>query len=131
MTTSSEASYPTNFPPHHQPRVWLLTNGTSPLAVALTEKLLAHGDLVAAGIPPDAVPFLSSDRDVIGETPDVRGGERYFEDFLRLRRSLVGEGREEAGRRFLVVGEAGGRCASPLSFQSEDPQLDGVSWRCL
>ena len=38
------------FPPHSEPRVWLLTSGRSPVAIALARQLLAHGDLVAAGV---------------------------------------------------------------------------------
>ena len=40
----------TQFPAHSAPRVWLLTSGRSPVAIALARQLLAHGDLVAAGV---------------------------------------------------------------------------------
>ncbi|KAI9822249.1 MAG: hypothetical protein M1832_003072 [Thelocarpon impressellum] len=39
------------FPPHDEPRVWLLTSGSSPLAVALATQLVRHGDCVALGLP--------------------------------------------------------------------------------
>ena len=38
------------FPAHSAPRVWLLTSGRSPVAIALARQLLAHGDMVAAGV---------------------------------------------------------------------------------
>ena len=41
---------PPQFPPHKEPRVWLLTSGRSPIAIALARQLLAHGDRVAAGV---------------------------------------------------------------------------------
>ncbi|KAI9711178.1 MAG: hypothetical protein M1820_002165 [Bogoriella megaspora] len=41
-----------SFPPSNAPRVWLLTSGASPIAVALSRLLLAHGDYVLAGVAP-------------------------------------------------------------------------------
>ncbi|KAF2137331.1 uncharacterized protein K452DRAFT_321881 [Aplosporella prunicola CBS 121167] len=53
----ASASRPTRprsprFPPHNAPRVWFLTNGTSPISIALAEQALDHGDYVVAGVLP-------------------------------------------------------------------------------
>ncbi|TVY27113.1 Retinol dehydrogenase [Lachnellula hyalina] len=49
----SKVQIPTvSFPTHNSPRVWFLTSALSPLAVRLIKHLLAHGDYVAAGLPP-------------------------------------------------------------------------------
>ncbi|KAK2747095.1 hypothetical protein FQN57_002350 [Myotisia sp. PD_48] len=41
------------FPAHDGPRVWLLSSGDCPIGISLTRQLLAHGDYVVVGIPPD------------------------------------------------------------------------------
>ncbi|KAG0648245.1 Oxidoreductase BOA17 [Hyphodiscus hymeniophilus] len=41
-----------SFPTHNSPRVWFMTSALSPLVVRLIKLLLAHGDYVAAGLPP-------------------------------------------------------------------------------
>ncbi|KAL2067792.1 hypothetical protein VTL71DRAFT_15888 [Oculimacula yallundae] len=46
---------PASFPTHNSPRVWFLTSALSPLAVRLMKLLLAHGDYVAAGLPPSEI----------------------------------------------------------------------------
>ncbi|KAL8947501.1 MAG: hypothetical protein Q9222_006220 [Ikaeria aurantiellina] len=46
MTKSTPAS---KFPAHSEPRVWLLTAGKSPIGIALSRQLLAHGDSVVFG----------------------------------------------------------------------------------
>ena len=40
------------FPPHNAQRVWFLTNGTSPISIALADQALDHGDYVVAGVLP-------------------------------------------------------------------------------
>ena len=40
------------FPTHSEPRVWLLSSGESPIAIALSRQLLAHGDYVVHGTKP-------------------------------------------------------------------------------
>ncbi|OCK77382.1 short chain dehydrogenase/reductase family protein-like protein [Lepidopterella palustris CBS 459.81] len=40
------------FPPHNAPRVWFITTGTSPVAIALARQVLEHGDYVVAGVLP-------------------------------------------------------------------------------
>jgi hypothetical protein len=39
-----------DFPQSTAPRVWLLSDGLSPIAVALSRRLLEHGDCVVAGV---------------------------------------------------------------------------------
>ncbi|RDL35286.1 NAD(P)-binding Rossmann-fold containing protein [Venustampulla echinocandica] len=41
-----------SFPTHNSPRIWFMTSALSPLVVRLIKLLLAHGDYVAAGLPP-------------------------------------------------------------------------------
>lgn len=43
---------PPGFPTHNSPRVWLITQALSPLAVRLIKLLLGHGDSVVACVPP-------------------------------------------------------------------------------
>lgn len=40
------------FPPHNAPRVWFLTNGSSPIKIELARKVLDHGDYVVASVQP-------------------------------------------------------------------------------
>src|ERR1700712_4232219 len=39
-----------HFPASNAPRVWFLTDGLSPIAIALSRLLLEHGDYVIAGV---------------------------------------------------------------------------------
>ncbi|CAN9354753.1 unnamed protein product [Alternaria alternata] len=41
-----------HFPPHNAPRVWFITRGASPIAIALARQVLEHGDYVVAGVMP-------------------------------------------------------------------------------
>jgi NAD(P)-dependent dehydrogenase (short-subunit alcohol dehydrogenase family) len=43
------------FPTHNSPRVWFLTQAFSPTIIRLIRLLLAHGDYVAAGLPPSGL----------------------------------------------------------------------------
>jgi hypothetical protein len=63
---------------HNSPRVWFLTSALSPLAVRLVRLLLAHGDYVAAGLPPSEVgdeDRSSEYRELIKECKDREGWE--------------------------------------------------------
>lgn len=51
MTLASASAPSARFPTHHAPRVWFMTSGDSPIAIALARQVLAHGDSVVAGIP--------------------------------------------------------------------------------
>ncbi|KAL8708174.1 MAG: hypothetical protein Q9220_006935 [cf. Caloplaca sp. 1 TL-2023] len=59
MTKSTPAS---KFPAHSEPRVWLLTAGKSPIGLALSRQLLAHGDSVVFGTTPSDVHGQGNDR---------------------------------------------------------------------
>ena len=50
MTKAAPAIPNCKFPSHVNPRVWLLSSGASPIAIALSRQLLAHGDAVAFGV---------------------------------------------------------------------------------
>ena len=78
-------------PPHPNPRVWFLTSGTSPVAIALARQLLAHGDYVAAG----------------ARVEDLNGEDDRFDEL----KSLVAEAEEGQPSRFKVI-QVDIRCAS-------------------
>ncbi|EER43951.1 short chain dehydrogenase/reductase [Histoplasma capsulatum var. duboisii H88] len=65
----SQASVPSHFPAHDGPRVWVISAGSSPIGIALARQLLAHGDIVVAGVPESNL-----------EREDPRGAD--FEAFL-------------------------------------------------
>ncbi|KAI9762834.1 MAG: hypothetical protein M4579_000187 [Chaenotheca gracillima] len=48
--TGSNETRPLRFPLHNEPRVWLLTTGTSPLSLELTRQLHSHGDFIAIAV---------------------------------------------------------------------------------
>ena len=49
-STSTSTSY--QFPPHNQPRTWLITSGASPIGLSTARAVLAHGDSVLLGVEP-------------------------------------------------------------------------------
>ena len=52
MTRTAPTIPKCKFPSHSESRVWLLSSGASPIGIALSRQLLAHGDLVAFGARP-------------------------------------------------------------------------------
>jgi NAD(P)-dependent dehydrogenase (short-subunit alcohol dehydrogenase family) len=38
------------FPNHHEPRVWVITAGDSPIGTSVTRQILAHGDCALVGL---------------------------------------------------------------------------------
>ncbi|KAF1961075.1 short chain dehydrogenase/reductase family protein-like protein [Byssothecium circinans] len=66
-----------HFPPHNAPRVWFLTIGSSPIAIALAKQVLDHGDYVVAGV----VPLEFEKRE--GQTEDFRS---FLEDVKKTER---------------------------------------------
>ncbi|OJD17998.1 hypothetical protein AJ78_01955 [Emergomyces pasteurianus Ep9510] len=49
--STSPDSMPSHFPTHDGPRVWIISAGSSPIGISLARQLLAHGDIVVAGVP--------------------------------------------------------------------------------
>lgn len=70
MTFTTPPPSTPRFPAHSAPRVWLLTSGNSPLAIALARQVLAHGDYVVAGLIP-------------GETEKDEERSLEFREFLK------------------------------------------------
>ncbi|KAF2121206.1 hypothetical protein BDV96DRAFT_483484 [Lophiotrema nucula] len=66
-----------HFPPHNAPRVWFITTGSAPVAIALAKQVLDHGDYVVAGVMPTE--FEKRE----GQTEDFRG---FLEDVKRTER---------------------------------------------
>lgn len=66
-----------HFPPHNAPRVWFITTGTSPIAIALAKQVLDHGDYVVAGV----LPLEFEKRE--GQTEDFR---TFLEDVKKTER---------------------------------------------
>lgn len=67
-----------HFPPHNAPRVWFITAGTSPTAIALARQVLDHGDYVVAGVMPIEFEKRESE-DFRGFLEDVKKTERWRE----------------------------------------------------
>ncbi|KAF1831694.1 short chain dehydrogenase/reductase family protein-like protein [Decorospora gaudefroyi] len=66
-----------HFPPHNAPRVWFITRGVSPIAIALARQVLEHGDYVVAGVMP--IEFEKRE----GQSDDFR---RFLEDVKQTER---------------------------------------------
>lgn len=49
---NAQAEPKAQWPKHTSPRAWFLSNGQSPIAIALGRRLIDHGDCVALGLPP-------------------------------------------------------------------------------
>jgi NAD(P)-dependent dehydrogenase (short-subunit alcohol dehydrogenase family) len=71
---------------HNSPRVWFITSALSPLTVRLIKLLLAHGDYVAAGLPPnefeDDVRSVEY-RELINECKSDRKDREGWKDRIR------------------------------------------------
>ena len=71
---------------HNSPRIWLLTTALSPLAVRLIKLLLAHGDYVAAGLPPTEIEDddrSAEFRELINECKSGRKDREGWKDRIR------------------------------------------------
>ena len=66
-----------HFPPHNAPRVWFITTGSAPVAIALAKQVLDHGDYVVAGVMPTE--FEKRE----GQTEDFRS---FLEDVKKTER---------------------------------------------
>jgi len=77
---------PASFPTHNSPRVWFLTSALSPLSVRLIKLLLAHGDYVAAGLPPTEIEDEGRSaefRELINECKSGRKDREGWKDRIR------------------------------------------------
>lgn len=91
-----------HFPPHNAPRVWFITRGVSPIAIALAKQVLEHGDYVVAGVIPNE--FEKSEgqiEDFKAFLEEVKSTERWRE---RLR--VVGLDARIVGQCQAAVAEA-------------------------
>lgn len=71
---------------HNSPRVWFLTSSLSPLAVRLIRLLLAHGDYVAAGLPPSEIEDderSAEFRELINECKSAKRDKEGWKDRIR------------------------------------------------
>ena len=71
---------------HNSPRVWFLTDALSPLAVRLIKLLLAHGDYIAAGLPPGEIEDKERSREfkeLINECKSGRKDREGWKDRIR------------------------------------------------
>ncbi|KAJ4402488.1 hypothetical protein N0V91_007202 [Didymella pomorum] len=102
--TASKPTRPRSphFPPHNAPRVWFITRGVSPIAIALAKQVLEHGDYVVAGVIP--AEFEKSEgqiEDFKAFLEEVKSTERWRE---RLR--VVGLEARIVGQCQAAVAEA-------------------------
>lgn len=75
-----------NIATHNSPRIWFLTSALSPLAVRLIKLLLAHGDYVAAGLPPAEIEDddrSAEFRELINECKSGRKDREGWKDRIR------------------------------------------------
>jgi hypothetical protein len=82
MTSNTATELPASpktpqWPAHNAPRVWFLTDGLAPIAIALSRHLLEHGDYVVAGILPKEFNDSRGDelRGFMGEVAQEASGE--------------------------------------------------------
>jgi NAD(P)-dependent dehydrogenase (short-subunit alcohol dehydrogenase family) len=71
---------------HNSPRTWFITSAISPIAVRLIRLLLAHGDYVAAGLPPFEIEDdnrSSEFRELINECKSGRKDREGWKDRIR------------------------------------------------
>ncbi|KAL5452878.1 hypothetical protein PMIN07_008211 [Paraphaeosphaeria minitans] len=106
-----------HFPPHNAPRVWFLTIGSSPIAIALAHQVLDHGDYVVAGVVPQEFEKREGQsEDFRAFLEDVKHTERWRE---RLRvvgldgrvvgqcQAAIAEAVEAFGRVDVLLGNTG------------------------
>ncbi|KAF1967400.1 short chain dehydrogenase/reductase family protein-like protein [Bimuria novae-zelandiae CBS 107.79] len=107
MTQGTQSSRPArpqspHFPPHNAPRVWFLTIGSSPIAIALARQVLDHGDYVVAGVvPQEFEKRVGQSEDFRAFLEDVKHNERWRE---RLR--VVGLDGRVVGQCQAAIAEA-------------------------
>lgn len=71
---------------HNSPRVWFITSALSPLTIRLIRLLLAHGDYVAAGLPPHEIEDEDRStefKDLVNECKSGRKDRDGWKDRIR------------------------------------------------
>jgi NAD(P)-dependent dehydrogenase (short-subunit alcohol dehydrogenase family) len=71
---------------HNSPRAWFLTSSLSPLIIRLIRQLLAHGDYVAACLPPQEIEHEDRSaefRELINECKSGRKDREGWKDRIR------------------------------------------------
>ncbi|CZT50187.1 related to hypercellular protein (hypA) [Rhynchosporium secalis] len=98
---------PVSFPTHNSPRIWFLTSALSPLAVRLMRLLLAHGDYVAAGLPPSEIEDEERSAEYKELINECKGGRRDREGWKDRIRGIRCDGR--------VMGQCGAAVAEAVA----------------
>lgn len=77
---NTQAEPKAQWPKHSGPRVWFLSNGYSPVALALARRLIEHGDYVGLGVPSAASELTEGLEDdlnkLLEEVEDGRNGKK-------------------------------------------------------
>ncbi|KAL8656204.1 MAG: hypothetical protein Q9226_002746 [Calogaya cf. arnoldii] len=102
MTRTAPAIPNCKFPSHSDPRVWLLSSGASPIGIALSRQLLAHGDLIAFGAQP-------------GDTSDTPTGRAADFTAFWTGEVLVKEGWKDRARVVGLAGRNMGQCQAAVA----------------
>ncbi|KAL8916979.1 MAG: hypothetical protein Q9208_008234 [Pyrenodesmia sp. 3 TL-2023] len=102
MSKPSSIVPPPQFPTHPEPRVWLLSSGASPIGIALSRRLLTHGDSVVFGRAPKELSDANSYRAVDFTT--------FWEEEV-----LVKEGWKDRARVISLDGRNMGQCQAAIA----------------
>ena len=94
---------PPAFPPHPNPRVWLITSGPSPIGIAVARAVLQHGDSVVLGLP-KSIPGVNESGPFGSGTNGVEGGAEREEAFREFWTGDVIEGERGWRERARCVG---------------------------
>ncbi|KAL8696557.1 MAG: hypothetical protein Q9201_007600 [Fulgogasparrea decipioides] len=95
---------PTKFPAHSGSRVWFLTSGASPIGIALSRQLLAHGDSVVFGVKPSDMPGKNSNR--AGDLTAFWNDQVLVNEGWKSRARVVGLDASSMGQCQAAVAEA-------------------------
>ncbi|KAL8728842.1 MAG: hypothetical protein Q9181_005206 [Wetmoreana brouardii] len=104
MTKPTATVPPSKFPAHSGSRVWLFTSGSSPIGIALSRQLLAHGDSVVFGVKPSAITGRNSNRP--GDFTAFWNEEVLVKEGWKSRARVVGLDASSVGQCQAAVAEA-------------------------
>ncbi|KAL8888246.1 MAG: hypothetical protein Q9205_002960 [Flavoplaca limonia] len=102
MTRTAPAIPSCKFPSHVNPRIWLLSSGASPIAIALSRQLLAHGDVVAFGVQ-------------ASDTLDTSAGRAADFTLFWTQEVLVNEGWKDRAKLVRLDGRKMGQCQAAVA----------------